>query len=85
MFKFAKFNYFSDSVLKDKFCQRNYPQIGLVSKVFTIKKAALVSNFCLIGKIRQNFLLPRVIELGCKTFMPFQTLDLHRVSSMMTF
>ena len=81
MFSFAKFDYFSDSVLKDKYCQRNYPQIGLVSKVFTIKKAALVSNFCLIGKIRHNFLLPRVIELGRKTFMPFKTLDLHRVNN----
>ncbi len=39
----------------------------------------MVSNFCLIGKIRHNFLLPRVIELGRKTFMPIQTLDLHRV------
>ena len=43
------------------------------------KKAALVSNFCLIGKIRHNFLIPRMIELGCKTFMHIQTFDLHRV------
>ena len=43
------------------------------------KKAAVVSNFCLIGKIHHNFLVPRMIELGCKTFMPIQTLDLHRV------
>ena len=39
----------------------------------------MVSNFCLIGKIHHNFLVPRMIELGCKTFMPIQTLDLHRV------
>ena len=41
------------------------------------QKAALVSNFCLIGKIHQNFLVPRMIELSCKTFMPIQTLLLH--------
>ena len=44
------------------------------------KKAALVSNFFSIGKIHHNFLVPRMIELGCKTFMPFQTSDLHRVT-----
>ena len=43
------------------------------------KKAAMVSNFCLIGTIHHNFLAPRMIELRCKTFMPFQALDLHRV------
>ena len=43
------------------------------------KKAAVISNFCLIGKIHHNFLVPRMIELGCQTFMPIQTLDLHRV------
>ena len=41
------------------------------------KKAAVVSNFCLIGKIHHNFLVPKMIELGRKTFMPIQTLDLH--------
>ena len=46
------------------------------------KKAALVSNFCLIGKIHHNFMVPRMIELGCKTFMPIQTLDLHRVGGL---
>ena len=44
------------------------------------KKAAVVSNFCLIGKIHHNFLVPKMIELGRKTFMPIQTLDLHRVN-----
>ena len=39
----------------------------------------MVSNFCLIGKIHHNFLVPRMIELGRQTFMPIQTLDLHRV------
>ncbi len=32
------------------------------------KKAAVVSNFCLIGKIHRNFLVPKMIELGCKQF-----------------
>ena len=41
----------------------------------------MVSNFCLIGKIRHDFLMPTMIELGCKTFMPFQTSDLRRVPS----
>ena len=43
------------------------------------KKAAVISNFCLIGKINHNFLVLRMIELAWKTFMPIQTLDLHRV------
>ena len=43
------------------------------------KKAAVVSNFCLIGKIRYNFLVPRMIELAPKTFMPIQTQGIDRV------
>ena len=43
------------------------------------KKAVVVSNFCLIGKIHHNFLVLRMIELACKNYMPIQTLDLHRV------
>ena len=35
------------------------------------------------AKIHHNFLVPRMIELGCKTFMPIQTLDLHRVIMML--
>ena len=49
------------------------------------KKAALISIFCLIGKIQPTFLVPRMIESGCKTFMPIQTLDLHRVKSQSYF
>ena len=45
------------------------------------KKAAVVSKFCLIGKICHDFLVPTLIELGWKTFMPFQTSDLDRVIS----
>ena len=37
------------------------------------KKAALVSNSCLIGKIHHIFLVPKMIELGCKTLMPIKT------------
>ena len=59
---------------------KNYPQILSGFKHFYYKKAAVVSNFCLIGKIRHDFLVPTMIELGCKTFMPFQTSDLHRVN-----
>ena len=40
----------------------------------------MVLNFCLIGKIRHNFLVPRMIESARKTFMPVQTLNLHRVT-----
>ena len=49
--------------------------------VYGMKKAAVVFNFCLIGNIHHNFLVPRMIELARKTFMimPIQTLDLHRV------
>ena len=43
------------------------------------KKAAVVSNFCLIRKIPYNFLVPIMIESACKTFMSIQTLDLDRV------
>ena len=40
-------------------------------KNFDLSKiATVVSNFCLIGKIRHNFLVPRMIELACKTFRP---------------
>jgi hypothetical protein len=46
---------------------------------FYYKKAAVVLNFCLIGKIRHIFLVPRMIESARQTFMPIQTLNLHRV------
>ena len=46
-----------------------------LSPNFYYKKAALVSNICLIRKIHHNFLVPKMIELGCKTFMPIQTLE----------
>ena len=43
------------------------------------KKAAVIFNFCLIGNIHHNFLVPRMIESVPETFMPIQTPDLHRV------
>ena len=55
------------------------PNFRLILNIFTIKKAAVVSNFCLIGKIHHNFLVPRMIELGCKISMLIQTLDLQSV------
>ena len=47
---------------------------------FYYKKAAVVLNLSLIGKICHNFLVPRMIELVWKTFMSIHTLVLHRVS-----
>ena len=58
---------------------RNIAKIDQIKKFGFSKKAAVVSNFCLIGKIHHNFLVPRMIELVCKTFIPIQTLDLHKV------
>ena len=54
--------------------KKNYPQNCLVLNIFTIKKAAVVLNLCLIEKIQYNFLVPRIVESGRKTFMPIQTL-----------
>ena len=50
-----------------------------ITKFELSKKAAVVSNFWLIGKIPHNFLVPKMIESACKNSMPIQTLDLHRV------
>ena len=85
MFNLVKFDSFSDSVFQDKQVHnvhKTIPNFCLVLNIFTIKKAAVVSNFCLIGKICRDFLVPTMIELGCKTFMPFQTSDLHRMLSL---
>ena len=54
-------------------------KIDQIEKFGLSKKAAVVSNFCLIGKIRHNFLVPS------KTFMPIQTLGLHRVIGRLIF
>ena len=55
--------------------QKNYPKNCLVLNIFTIK-AAVVLNFCLIGKIQYNFQVLRMIEPGRQAFMPIQSLDL---------
>ena len=58
---------------------RNITKLDQIKEFKLSKKAAVASNFSLIGKIPHNFLVPRTIESACKTFMPIQTLDLHRV------
>ena len=60
-----------------KTLSETFPKLTKLKNLDYLKK--LVSNFCLIGKICHNFLVPTMIELGCQTFMPIQTLDLHRV------
>ena len=60
----------------------NITKLDQIENFGLSKKAAIVSNFCLIGNIHHNFLIPRMIESVPKTFMPIQTPDLHRVSSM---
>ena len=54
--------------------------LGNTTFVPPLENCAVVLIFCLIGKIHHNFLVPRMIELACKTFMPIQTLYLHRVA-----
>ena len=43
----------------------------------------LLKETRLVGKIHHNFLVPRMIESVCKTFMPIQTLVLNRVSQLL--
>ena len=42
----------------------------------------MILNFCLIGKIQYNFLVPTIVESGRKTFIPIQiqTLNLSTLS-----
>ena len=61
---------------------RSITKLDQVEHLGLYKKAAVISNFCLIGKIHHNFLVLRMIELACKTFMPIQILDLHRVQGI---
>ena len=79
---FVKFSNGSDSVFSEKIGRKHWQkhsQNRPVLIIFTIKKAAVVLNFCLIGNICRNFLEPRMIESTSKTFMPIQILVLHRV------
>ena len=47
-------------------------EIILVSKFLLNKKAAIVLNFCLIGKIPHDFPILRSIEWARKTFIGIQ-------------
>ena len=47
-------------------------EIILILKFLLNKKAAIVSNFCLIGKISHDFLILRSIESAQKTFIGIQ-------------
>ena len=58
---------------------RNITKIDQIENFGLPKMGAVSSNFCLIGKNRCIFLVPRIIKLACQTFMPIQTLDQHRV------
>ena len=58
---------------------KNCPVLNIFITRMVWKKAAVIFNFCLIGNIHHNFLVPRMIESAPKTFMPIQTPDLHRV------
>ena len=49
------------------------PNLTSLTTLYTIKKAAVVLNFCLIGKIHHNFLVPIMIQSDRKTFMPVQS------------
>ena len=64
---------------------RNIVKLDQIEHFGFSKKAAVVSNFCLLGRIHHNFLVPRMIELGRQTFMSIQTLDLHRVPRILIF
>ena len=55
------------------------PKLDQIEKFGLSKKAAIIPHFCIIGNIHHNFLVPRMIELAPKIFMPIQTPDLHRV------
>ena len=78
--KLVKLGNVSNSVFSVKIgrkhCQK-HSQNWQALNIFTIKLAAVLLNFCLIGKIRHNFLVPTMTETVCKTFMPIQTLVLH--------
>ena len=55
--------------------QKNCLVLNIFITRMVWKKAAVIFNFCLIGNIRHNFLVPRMIETAPKTFMPIQTPD----------
>ena len=57
----------------------NIAKLDQIEKFGLSENAALISIFCSIGKIQQNFLVPRMVESGRQTFMLIRNLDLHRV------
>ena len=59
--------------------QKNCLVLNIFITRMVWKKAAVIFNFCLIGNIHHNFLVPRMLESAPKTFMPIQTPDLHGV------
>ena len=61
---------------------RDIIKLDQIEKFEISKKATVISNFYLIGKIPHNFLVPKMIESACKNSMPIQTLDLHRANSI---
>ena len=50
-----------------------------LKKKFSVKKAAKLLNFCLIGKILHNFPMPISIEPAPKSFICIQILLWRRV------
>ena len=59
---------------------RNNAEFCLAQNICSIKKAAELLNFCLIGKILHNFPMPISIEPAPKTFLCIQMLLSRRVS-----
>ena len=55
------------------------PKFVQIGKFGLCKKAAVVSYFCLTRNTHHNVLIPRIIEIGHKTFMLIQTLVLNTV------
>ena len=70
---------FSEGKQVAQWSKKLFPKLYGFKQFCYKKKAAVVLNFCLFGEIQYTFLVPRMIESGRQTFMPIQTLDLHRV------
>ena len=49
--------------------RRNYAQFCSAQKSVSVKKTLEVSNFCVIGKVLHNFLMPISIEPAPKSFV----------------
>ena len=53
---------------------RNITKFDKIEQFELSKKAAVVANFCLIGKILHNVLVPKMIESACKTLNAYSDL-----------